>query len=298
MDWVSRFRRLLDEPSPTPATPEEAVARLLGGNTRFIQEVVPDVPATSTVPSAGLASSFPHAPPPKQAPFCIVLGCSDARVPSELIFEAGPNELFVVRVAGNVLGDECLGSIEYALHNFKDTVHLLVVLGHTGCGAVAAAVDAYLKPARHGSAFSRALRSVVHHVLVAVRGGAMVLEEFWGPAVAADPGYRAALVEVSVYLNAGMTAFQLREEVRPEESFGTRAVWGVFDIATCRVIGPDLDPTTDDTSKLSQAPSNADELIALGRQIAASPMVARHLSAELRQKRYPPPPGPTNRAGG
>jgi carbonic anhydrase len=287
MDWVSRFRRLIDEPIATPATPDEAVRRLLDGNARFIQEVVPDLPAASTVPTADPAVSFPLAAPPKQAPFCVVLGCSDARVPLELVFEAGPNEFFVVRVAGNVLGDECLGSIEYALHNFKDSVHALVVLGHTGCGAVSAAVDAYLHPAQHSGAFSRALRSVVQHVLVAVRGGAIALEAFWGPGVAADLGYRAALVEVSVYLNAGMTAFQLREEVRPEESFGTRAVWGVFDVSTCRVIGPDLDPSTDDMSRMALAPSRADELIALARQIAGSPMVARHLSPDLRRTRYP-----------
>jgi hypothetical protein len=115
----------------------------------------------------------------------------------------------------------------------------------------------------------------------------MSLEEFWGPAVAADPGYRDALVEVSVYLNAGMTAYHLREEVRPEEVFGARVVYGVFDLATCRVIGPDLDLSTDDTSKLAAAPTHPDELVALARQIAASPMVARHLSDALRRTRYP-----------
>ena len=286
MDWVSRFRRQSDEPSAIPATPDEAVSRLLDGNARFIREVAPDVPVASTVPPVDLAAlaATPASPPPKQAPFCVVLGCSDARVPSELVFEAGPNELFVVRVAGNVLGDECLGSIEYALHHFKDSVHLLMVLGHTGCGAVSAAVDVYLKPTRISSgAFTRALRSVVNHALVAVRGGAISLEEFWGSGVAADPGYRAALVEISVYINAAMTAFQLHEEVRPEESFGTRAVYGVFDVATCRVIGPDLNPDTDDTSKLAAAPTHADELVALARQIAGSPMVARHLSEALRR---------------
>jgi carbonic anhydrase len=289
MDWVRRFRRMSDEPPATPATPDEAVRRLLDGNARFIREVAPDVPAGSTVPPADPAAlaTLPAAAPPKQSPYCVVLGCSDARAPAELVFEAGPNELFVVRVAGNVLGDECLGSIEYALHNFKDSLHLLVVLGHTGCGAVTAAVDAYLSPAkRGGTAFTRSLRAVVNHALIAVRGGAMALEEFWGPGVAADPGYRDALVEVSVYLNAGMTAYHLREEVRPEEAFGTRAVYGVFDLATCRVIGPDLDPSTDDTSKLAPAPAHPDELVALGRQIAGSPMVARHLSDALRRVRY------------
>jgi carbonic anhydrase len=290
MNWADRYRRTTDEPAEVPATPDAAVRYLLDGNARFIAEAVPDVSAPSTVPPAdgvGFAA-FPIATPPRQTPLCVVLGCSDARVPSELIFDVKPNQLFVVRVAGNVLGDECLGSVEYALHNFKDSLHLLVVLGHTGCGAVTAAVDAYLSPTRHNSiAFTRSLRAVVNHILIAVRGGAVSLEEFWGPAVTADPGYRAALIEVSVYLNAGMTAHHLREEVRPDETSGTRVVYGVFDVSTCRVIGPDLDPSTDDTSKLAPAPAHPDEMIALGRQIAASPMVARHLSDALRRTRYP-----------
>jgi carbonic anhydrase len=289
MDWVDRFRRTIDEPLPAPTTSDEVVTRLLAGNARFVCVAAPHVPAGSTVPPADpVAVAGPAAPVPTQAPFCAVLGCSDARVPSELVFEAGPNELFVVRVAGNVLGDECLGSIEYALHNFRDTLRLLVVLGHTGCGAVAATVDAYLSPTgRNSAAFTRSLRAVVNHVLMAVRGGAMSLEECWGAGVAADPGYRAALVEVSVYLNAAMTAYNLREEVRSAEAHGVRTVFGVFDLATCRVIGPDLDPATDDTGKLAPAPNDPDELVALGRQIAASPMVARHLSDALRKTKNP-----------
>lgn len=290
MDWADRFRRTSDELPEVPATPDDAVRYLLDGNARFIRDAVPGLPAPSTVPpSDGTALvALPVPPAPKQSPFSVVLGCSDARVPAELVFDVKPNQLFVVRVAGNVLGDECLGSIEYALNSFQDSVHLLVVLGHTGCGAVTAAVDAYLSPTRHNSiAFTRSLRSVVNHVLIAVRCAAVSLEEFWGPGVGADPGYRAALIEVSVYLNAGMTAYHLREEVRPDETSGFRVAYGVFDVATCRVIGPDLDPSTDDTSKLARAPVHSDELVALGRQIAASPMAAQHLSESLRQTRYP-----------
>jgi carbonic anhydrase len=290
MDWASRFRRSTDDVSERPETPDEAIAVMLAGNARFIGEAAPDVAAPSTVPPADPADlgSLKSGPTPTQRPFCVVLGCSDARVPSELVFGVRPNQLFVVRVAGNVLGEECLGSIEYALHSFKESVHLLVVLGHTRCGAVGAAVDAYLRPTESNSmAFTRSLRSVVNHVLIAVRGAAVSLEECWGPAVAADPGYRDALLEVSVYLNAGMTAYHLREELRPDETFGTRVVFGVFDVATCRVIGPDLDPQTDDTSKLAEAASHPDGLVALGRQIAGSPMAARHLSKEFRQSQYP-----------
>ena len=293
MNRADRYRSTQDETPEVPATPEAAIRSLLDGNARFIEETVPDLPAPSTVPPADPAvlSSLLVVKAAKQAPFCVVLGCSDARVPAELVFSVKPNQLFVVRVAGNVLGEECLGSIDYALHTFKDSVHLLVVLGHTRCGAVAAAVDAYLSPNLHNSiAFTRALRSVVNHVLIAVRGAAVSLDEFWGPKVVDDPGYRDALIEVSVYLNAGMTAHHLREEMKPDESIGTKVVYGVFDLDTCRVIGPDLNPQTDDTSKLADAPAHPDELIALGQQIAGSPMAARHLSEGYRTAHYPGQP--------
>jgi carbonic anhydrase len=284
MDWASRYRRTAEEPPEAPATPDEAVRRLLEGNAEFVREVAPDVPAPSTV---GLPTAAPTAPPPRQAPFCIVLGCSDARVPSELVFGAGPNQQFVVRVAGNVLGEECLGSIEYALHTFKESIHLLVVLGHTRCGAVTAAVDAYLRPAEHNAiAFTRSLRAVVNHALIAARGAAIALEELWGPKVADDPGYRDALIETSTYLNAAMTAYHLQSELRPEQQFGVEVVYGVFDLATCRVIGPDLDSTTDDTSKLAPAPANSCELTALGRVIAGYPAVARYLTTTRRGNQF------------
>lgn len=290
MNWAERYRRNQDESTEIPANSEATVRALLDGNARFIAETLPNLPAPSTVPPDNPAelSSLTVTKAPKQAPFCVVLGCSDARVPMELVFSVKPNQLFVVRVAGNVLGEECLGSIDYALHTFKDSVHLLVVLGHTRCGAVSAAVDAYLSPNLHNSiAFTRALRSVVNHVLIAVRGAAVSLEEFWGPKVVADPGYRDALIEVSVYLNAGMTAHHLQEEMKPDEAIGTKVVYGVFDLDTCRVIGPDLNPQTDDTSKLADAPAHPDELIALGQQIAGSPMAARHLSEAYRRAHYP-----------
>lgn len=73
-----------------------------------------------------------------QDPFAIVLGCSDSRVPPEIIFDSGIGELFVVRVAGEVAGDQVLGSIEYAAEHLHTP--LLLVLGHTNCGAVTAAV--------------------------------------------------------------------------------------------------------------------------------------------------------------
>src|SRR5437764_830019 len=115
------------------------------------------------------------------------------------------------------------------------------------------------------------------------RHAAVALDAVWGPGVAGDPGYRDALVETAVFLNAAMTAYHLRSELRPEERHGVEVVYGVFDVATCRVIGPDLDPATDDTSKLAPAPADPGELTALGRVIAGYPAVARHLTATRRR---------------
>jgi carbonic anhydrase len=276
MDWASRYRQG-EEPGAVPATPADAVRALLAGNAEFVREAAPDIPAPSTVEGADVDGLVI----PRQAPFCVVLGCSDARVPLELIFTAGPNQFFVIRVAGNVLGDECVGSIEYALRAFPDSVRLLVVVGHTKCGAVAAAVDAYLRPTEHNSiAFTRSLRAVVNHSLIAVRLAAVALREVWGPDVAANPGYRDALWETGVYLNAAMTAYHLRRELKPDELAGVELVYAVFDVATCRVIGPDLDPATDDTSRLAPAPADAGELTALGRAVARYPSVARALGVK------------------
>ncbi len=115
--------------SKRPTTPDEALARLLAGNGRFV-DGTPQAP----VPSAErieLASG--------QDPFAVVLGCSDSRVPIETIFDQRPGDLFVVRLAGNFVNDDGLASIEYAIDVLS--CELVVVLGHTGCGAVQAALQ-------------------------------------------------------------------------------------------------------------------------------------------------------------
>ena len=106
----------------------------------------------------------------KQRPFAAVLGCSDARVPIELIFNEGPNDLFVVRVAGNGLGNDVLGSLRYAIDHLRDSLRLVVVLGHSGCGAMSAAVDSFLEPAGYlPLATNHALRSILDRQLIVVQ---------------------------------------------------------------------------------------------------------------------------------
>src|SRR5262245_2698087 len=121
-----------------PLTPQESLERLREGNLRFVQgqslhgKVTPEV-------FASLREG--------QKPFAIILGCSDSRVPPELVFDQGFGDLFVIRLAGNIIAPGVGGSIQYA-HRHLGT-SLLVVLGHEGCGAVQAALDARFHRARH-----------------------------------------------------------------------------------------------------------------------------------------------------
>lgn len=121
-------------------TADEALGRLIEGNARFRRGEFHFPPA----PQETLADLVKG-----QQPYATILGCADSRVPPELIFDAGLGELFVVRVAGNVLSAEVAGSLQYAgvhLHT-----PLVVVLGHEGCGAVAAALETKLHGARQHS---------------------------------------------------------------------------------------------------------------------------------------------------
>jgi len=264
MDLKPWFRPPPEVQADRPQTPAAAIAKLLEGNRRLLKSTA----------ECDCDDLYPVTPP-KQTPFGIVLGCSDARAPLELVFDAEPNQLFVVRVAGNVLGDECLGSIEYALYNFQESVRVLTVLGHSGCGAVAAAVKTYLSPKRAaGIAFSRSLRSVVNHILVAVRSAALSMEQVWGTDIIEQPGYPEALAELAVSLNAAMTAYQLKLELKAHELTQPEVVYGVFDLVTSRVSGP---PNMDSVA-LSPAPNDPSELVELGVQLARSDVVTRHMN--------------------
>lgn len=207
---------------------------------------------------------------PQQRPFAVVLGCSDARVPTELIFNQWCNELFVVRVAGNVLGSEALGSVDFACHHMADSVKLLVVLAHSGCGAVTAAVDVFLKPAQYlAVASSHPLRSIVDRLIVIVRGASRALEQSWGDDVSRRPGYRRALIETTVVFNAALSAFTLRRELLANggREAGPIAVFGVYDLTSRRVHVPGYDRAE---ACLADPPNGCDDLAALGSRIAGS----------------------------
>ena len=120
---------------------EEALQRLVSGNQRFVQNVRDvDAMASQTRRDELVAG---------QEPFAVILGCSDSRVPAEMVFDQGFGDLFVIRVAGNVVAPSQVGSVEFAVQRFG--IPLVVVLGHTQCGAVIATLDELEKPAESGS---------------------------------------------------------------------------------------------------------------------------------------------------
>ena len=136
-----------DGPRPTAA---EALARLAEGNARFVRGEA-RFPTIQKEVLAALAR--------RQSPYATILGCSDSRVPPELIFDAGFGELFIIRLAGNVLSPEVAGTMQYAGTHLKTP--LFVVLGHEGCGAVKAALDVKFRGARDRSRIEELLQSIL-----------------------------------------------------------------------------------------------------------------------------------------
>ena len=224
-----------------PSNAAEARQRLEEGNRSFAVDLDPTTLTTPVrkvfrVNADELGLPTPDGQPPIQQPFAAILGCADARVPTEIVFGQGCNDIFVVRVAGNVLGSECLGSIDYALANLGEHLRLVVVLGHSGCGAVTAAVDSFLDPARYlAFAPSHPLRAIVDRLMVPVRAAHKAIETTWSPQASEKPGYRRALIETTVGLNAALTAATIRQELRDQIGPEREVVYGVYDLITRRV---------------------------------------------------------------
>lgn len=130
---------------------KEALARLREGNRRFVA----GVPGARTLSWESRRAELLNG----QEPFAIIYGCSDSRAPAELIFDQGLGDLFVIRVAGNVVAPSLIGSVEFAATRFR--TQLVVVLGHTQCGAIAATLDELRRPAENQSPN---LRSIVRRV--------------------------------------------------------------------------------------------------------------------------------------
>ena len=133
-----------------PVSADEALQRLRDGNARFVAGKA-RFPTVQKEILAELAKG--------QQPYATILGCSDSRVPPELVFDAGFGELFVIRNAGNVLGPTIYGTLQYAASHLQ--TQLFVVLGHEGCGAVKAALATRFQGAEHKSRIAWLLENIV-----------------------------------------------------------------------------------------------------------------------------------------
>jgi carbonic anhydrase len=162
-----------------------ALAALRDGNRRFVAELR----------AAGPARTRRRELPAGQEPLAIILGCSDARVPAEIVFDQGLGDLFVIRVAGNIVAPSQVGSVEFAAAAFG--TRLVVVLGHSNCGAIHATLEQLARPSRDQSPN---LRSIVNRIRPAVEG---LIERGAG-------GDRDALVHQAVRANIRMSADHLR----------------------------------------------------------------------------------------
>ena len=172
-------------------SPEQALERLREGNRRFVSCEPAHTNISGDLRRAELLDG--------QHPFAIVLGCSDSRAPAEILFDQGLGDLFVIRVAGNIVAPSQVGSIEFAATRF-DT-RLVVVLGHTQCGAIVATLEELRRPAETQSPN---LRSIVNRVRPSVEP--LLREELH-----ADTD---ALVSAAVRANVSASVRQLRRGSR------------------------------------------------------------------------------------
>jgi carbonic anhydrase len=165
----------------------EALDRLREGNRRFVADVPSLQTFTNETRRRELATG--------QEPFAIILGCSDSRVPAEIVFDQGLGDLFVIRVAGNIVAPSLVGSVEFAAERFG--TRLVVVLGHSSCGAILATIEQLARPSNEQS---RNLRSIVDRVRPSVE-----------PLLRAGLGnQREVLVREAVRANIRVSANHLR----------------------------------------------------------------------------------------
>jgi carbonic anhydrase len=165
----------------------EALERLREGNRRFVADAGGDDSLTNQARRRQLVAA--------QEPFAVILGCSDSRVPAEIVFDQGLGDLFVIRVAGNIVAPSLVGSVEFAADRFG--TRLVVVLGHSQCGAIQATLEQLLRPSDNQSSN---LHSIVHRIKPA-------LESLLTAESRHDP---AALVQHAVRANIRASMNHLR----------------------------------------------------------------------------------------
>ena len=165
----------------------QALQKLREGNQRFVSGVTSKDALTNQARRSALTDG--------QEPLAIILGCADSRVPAEIVFDQGLGDLFVIRVAGNIVASSQVGSVEFAAERFG--IPLVVVLGHSRCGAILATLEELLRPREDQS---RNLRSIVDRIRPSV-------EALLATDLKRDPG---ALVRQAVRANVRASADHLR----------------------------------------------------------------------------------------
>lgn len=193
----------------------EALERLREGNRRFASNVR-SIEAMASHTRRSEFATF-------QQPFAVILGCSDSRAPAEVLFDQGLGDLFVIRVAGNIVAPSQVGSVEFAVDAFN--TRLVVVLGHSRCGAVNATLQ-YLEQRKTGVRPSPGLLSIVERVRPAI-------EPLLATELAKDPN---ALYHASVRSNVVASVSQLRHGSKLLEDQvlhgGLQIVGGEYDLET------------------------------------------------------------------
>ncbi|WP_019672557.1 carbonic anhydrase [Psychrobacter lutiphocae] len=199
---------------PRPITGEEALRWLKKGNQRYVKNLLESDKLENNL---NLVE--------EQDPFAIILGCSDARVPVEIIFDQGLGDLFVIRVAGNIVAPSQIGSIEFAVEKFG--TRLVVVLGHSNCGAVTACVDALINPEKY---YTPNLQSIVDRIRPSVYN----LHEL-ATATGVDIDAQE-LVDRSISANVRMSVSQLKH--------GSRLLEDMYRSGELLIVGAEYDITT------------------------------------------------------
>jgi carbonic anhydrase len=191
-------------------TADEALERLRAGNARFVAGRA-RFPTVQKEVLAALARGQP--------PYATLIGCSDSRVPPELVFDAGFGELFIVRVAGNVISPEVMGSVQYAALHLETP--LFVVLGHEGCGAVQAALTALRGGTRESARIAKLLERI--------QPGLADVDPTWPP-----ERQLSAAVEANVRWSMRQIFETPEGRARVEEGV-LRLIGAVYDLATGHV---------------------------------------------------------------
>ncbi len=219
---------------------------------------------------------------PLQYPFAVVFGCSDARVPTEILFGQELNDVFNIRVAGNVVTPGGEGSLVFALNSFVDdggvlprTLKIIVALGHRGCGAVKGAVRAYLESGDASGAslptdpLGLLLRAIANPPLALA---APAFDALHGPGASRDPANFARLTELTVHVNAAWVGMRLRgivEAAGEDVANKVGVVFGVADPDDQRVRSHPCQDFAGNRHLLETPPADLEGLAEFARQIAS-----------------------------